>query len=77
MNNKNYELIATAQGKSIYKQRKVDVYRIVGTNEYFVCPIAACLDIYKDLFVGREDVYAHRYFNKNLQKDMYAPVTQC
>lgn len=93
MNNKNYELVATAQDQSIYKQGKMAVYRIGGTNEYFVCPIAALLpflsvdkkvesriaarlDIYKDLFVGREDVYAHRYFNKNLQKDMYAPVTQ-
>ncbi len=33
------------------------------------------LQLYKKLFVGRTDVYAHRYFNKKQQKDVYFPVT--
>lgn len=32
------------------------------------------LALYKKRFVGREDVYAHRYFNKRLGKYMYSPV---
>lgn len=92
MNNKNYELVATAQDQSIESQGKMAVYRIVGTSEYFVCPMADLLpflpldkkreaqldqrlQIYKELFVGRKDVYAHRYYNKKVQKEVYAPAT--
>lgn len=32
------------------------------------------IELYKERFIGRTDVYANRYFNKRLNKKMYSPA---
>lgn len=37
-------------------------------------PVNENISLYRDLFKGRTDIYANRYYNKKLQKEVYSPV---
>ncbi|MBZ2199816.1 MAG: DEAD/DEAH box helicase family protein [Lentilactobacillus hilgardii] len=68
---------------AIFRQQNSDSYGVMPLtelNQYLVDNgksqkmLQKRLALYKKRFVGRTDVYAHRYYNKKSAKDMYAPV---
>lgn len=84
----NYEYLVEAQDQGQNTQGKMAIYRELESGHYFVMPWHELelrlkdaqptdwhfrLDLYKRRFVGRNDVYAKRYFNKKMQRKAYSP----
>ena len=81
---KQYLYINIAQDLSAQKLGKIVILQDIASNNYCSIPqseleirsgnnLAAHVALYRARIVGRTDVYAHRYFNKKAQKDIYSP----
>lgn len=81
---KQYLYINIAQDLSAQKLGKIVILQDIASNNYCSIPqseleirtgnnLAAHVALYRARIIGRTDVYAHRYFNKKAQKNIYSP----
>lgn len=81
---KQYDYVNEAKDLGAQGRGDIVILQDPNSGQYFCIPerelqvrmgndLAAHLELYKDRIVGRTDVYAHRYFNKKAQKQIYGP----
>ncbi|UYN55584.1 TOTE conflict system archaeo-eukaryotic primase domain-containing protein [Lacticaseibacillus chiayiensis] len=81
---KQYDYVNKAKDLGAQGRGDIVILQDPISRQYFCIPerelqvrmgndLADHLALYKERIVGRTDVYAHRYFNKKAQKEIYGP----
>ena len=83
----HYEFITSAKDTSSHQLGELAIYREVGTQQYLVMPMQELqrrmqsgqsadwqwrMDLYKRRFIGRADVFAERYIDKQTHRKAYS-----